>query len=391
MDQQLVLVCLLVGTGRKENPFVVAANANDLVGQVKQIILKEKPRTFESIEADELVLYRCRNQDPLDLNILQKLEKPAAQVVLQMHVGGLVEEMTVFSKLRKYFEVPPEDERIHVLVKLPLQAVPKIAAARWSKVMPYILMVEQLLLDDDKDKAAAAAAMSASSSASLVARQAAALSTTQSPSAAMALQEPKKRGAGKRLTDKERMEILSVIDSGAKITHVDLALRYGISESAIRKLRKNKGEVQKRYLLGNKHVRDLRQRGSKLGNAAFEDELYRLIFEMQSHESRLSSTFVRKKALEIAPKYNMMSFKASAGWYRRFCSRYHLNANTGALHLQSLVDDADEAASSMMQQNLMQMHIESMNHAHLHAHHMTVHDVVGDEITDSADVAEHII
>ncbi|RHY92575.1 hypothetical protein DYB35_007344 [Aphanomyces astaci] len=388
MDQQLVLVCLLVGTGKKENPFVVAAGATDLVGQVKQVILKEKPRTFESIEADELVLYRCRNQDPLDLNILQKLEKPGAQVVLQMHVGGLVEEMTVFSKLRKYFEVPPEDERIHVLVKLPLQAVPKVAAARAARgiTMDKKLTAKQLLLDDDKDKAAAM------SSTSLAARQAAALSVAQSPSAAMALQEPKKRGAGKRLTDKERMEILNVIDSGAKITHVDLALRYGISESAIRKLRKNKGEVQKRYLLGNKHVRDLRQRGSKLGNAAFEDELYRLIFEMQTHESRLSSTFVRKKALEIAPKYNMVSFKASAGWYRRFCSRYHLNANTGALHLQSLVDDSDDP-SSMMQQNLMQMHIESMNHAHLHAHHhMTVHDVVGDDMADAAaDVAETII
>ncbi|RHZ20675.1 hypothetical protein DYB37_001417 [Aphanomyces astaci] len=388
MDQQLVLVCLLVGTGKKENPFVVAAGATDLVGQVKQVILKEKPRTFESIEADELVLYRCRNQDPLDLNILQKLEKPGAQVVLQMHVGGLVEEMTVFSKLRKYFEVPPEDERIHVLVKLPLQAVPKVAAARAARgiTMDKKLTAKQLLLDDDKDKAAAM------SSTSLAARQAAALSVAQSPSATMALQEPKKRGAGKRLTDKERMEILNVIDSGAKITHVDLALRYGISESAIRKLRKNKGEVQKRYLLGNKHVRDLRQRGSKLGNAAFEDELYRLIFEMQTHESRLSSTFVRKKALEIAPKYNMVSFKASAGWYRRFCSRYHLNANTGALHLQSLVDDSDDP-SSMMQQNLMQMHIESMNHAHLHAHHhMTVHDVVGDDIADAAaDVAETII
>ncbi|ETV76944.1 hypothetical protein H257_09354 [Aphanomyces astaci] len=388
MDQQLVLVCLLVGTGKKENPFVVAAGATDLVGQVKQVILKEKPRTFESIEADELVLYRCRNQDPLDLNILQKLEKPGAQVVLQMHVGGLVEEMTVFSKLRKYFEVPPEDERIHVLVKLPLQAVPKVAAARAARgiTMDKKLTAKQLLLDDDKDKAAAM------SSTSLAARQAAALSVAQSPSATMALQEPKKRGAGKRLTDKERMEILNVIDSGAKITHVDLALRYGISESAIRKLRKNKGEVQKRYLLGNKHVRDLRQRGSKLGNAAFEDELYRLIFEMQTHESRLSSTFVRKKALEIAPKYNMVSFKASAGWYRRFCSRYHLNANTGALHLQSLVDDSDDP-SSMMQQNLMQMHIESMNHAHLHAHHhMTVHDVVGDDMADAAaDVAETII
>ncbi|KAG9411948.1 hypothetical protein AC1031_017586 [Aphanomyces cochlioides] len=289
-----------------------------------------------------------------------------------MHVGGLVEEMTVFSKLRKYFDVPPEEERIHILVKLPIQAVPKIAAARANRGLDKKLTAKQLLMDDEKDKA-------------LVAVRAV---SGQSPSATMALQEPKKRGAGKRLTDKERMEILSVIDTGAKITHVELALRYGISESAIRKLRKNKNEVQKRYLLGNKHVRDLRQRGSKLGNAAFEDELYRLIFEMQTHESRISSTFVRKKALEIAPKYNMVSFKASAGWYRRFCSRYHLNANTGSLHLQSLVDDTEDPA--VMQQNLMQMHIESMNSAHLHAHHM-VHDVVSDEIAAEAAAAETII
>ncbi|KAF0694264.1 Aste57867_14859 [Aphanomyces stellatus] len=374
MEERLVLVCLLVGTGKKENPFVVSAGANDLVGQVKQLILKEKPRTFETIEADELVLYRCRNQQPLDLNILQKLEKPAAQIVLQMHVGGLVEEMTVFSKLRKYFETPPEEERIHILVKLPMQAVPKVAAARAARGLDKKLTAKQLLLDDEKDKAASATARGGMSSA-------------PSPSAAMALQEPKKRGAGKRLTDKERMEILAVIDTGAKITHVELALRYGISESAIRKLRKNKGEVQKRYYLGNKHVRDLRQRGSKLGNAAFEDELYRLIFEMQTHESRLSSTFVRKKALEIAPKYNMVSFKASAGWYRRFCSRYHLNANTGALHLQALVEDPDDP--SVMQQNLMQMHIESMNSAHL-GHHM-VHDVVSDDIAAAAAAAETII
>jgi hypothetical protein len=129
-EEKLVLVCLLVGTGKKENPFVVAASGNELVGELKQAILREKPRTFDAIEADELILYRCRNVHPLDPTILQKLEKPAAPIVLQMHVGGLVEEMTVFSKIRKYFEILPEDERIHILVKLPMSALPKVVASR---------------------------------------------------------------------------------------------------------------------------------------------------------------------------------------------------------------------------------------------------------------------
>ncbi|OQR92746.1 hypothetical protein THRCLA_22362, partial [Thraustotheca clavata] len=237
MDEKLVVVCLLVGTGKKEGPFVVATSANDLVGELKQAILKEKPRTFGDIEADELILYRCRNVQPLDANILQKLEKPAAQIVLQMQVGGLVEEMTVFSKLRKYFEVRPEEERIHILVKLPMAAVSKVAASRSARLS---LDKKLGVMETEEERAMARVVASA-----------------PSPSASMAMQEPKKRGAGKRLTDKERMEILQVIDTGAKVTHVELALRYGISESAIRKLRKNKMEVQKRYMLGNKHVRDL--------------------------------------------------------------------------------------------------------------------------------------
>ncbi|OQR98096.1 hypothetical protein ACHHYP_09204 [Achlya hypogyna] len=359
MEDKLVVVCLLVGTGKKEGPFVVATTGSDLVGELKQAILREKPRTFETIEADELVLYRCRNVQPLDANILQKLEKPAAQIVLQMQVGGLVEEMTVFSKLRKYFDTRPEEERIHILVKLPMAAVSKVAASRSTRLA---LDKKIGVLGDSEDDRAMAR-----------------LAIAPSPSASMAMQEPKKRGAGKRLTDKERMEILNVIETGTKVTHVELALRYGISESAIRKLRKNKIEVQKRYMLGNKHVRDLRQRGSKLGNAAFEDELYRVIFDLQSHESRMSSTFVRKKALEIAPKYNMTAFKASAGWYRRFCSRYHLNpGNTTALQLQALVDevageDAVQAAVQA-QQHLINMQMMEMTHSHhLHAH--MVHDV----------------
>jgi len=130
LDEKLVLVCLLIGTGKKENPFVVTAAKQELVGELKKAVLKEKPRTFENIEADELTLYRCKSTQPFDAVMLQKLEKAMPNTLLQLQMSNILEEMTVVSKLRKYFECEPEDERIHVLVKLPIPSALKSAKAK---------------------------------------------------------------------------------------------------------------------------------------------------------------------------------------------------------------------------------------------------------------------
>lgn len=138
------------------------------------------------------------------------------------------------------------------------------------------------------------------------------------------------RGAGRRLNDQERMEILDILAREAKVKNVDLAKRYGVSEGAIRKLKQVKDRIRDRYYLGNEHNRDKRKRGGFARNAQFEQELYQWICRMREAQAYqllpLTQTAVRQQAMLLAQKYERMgTFKASPGWFARFCSRHRLD------------------------------------------------------------------
>ncbi|CAI5724027.1 hypothetical protein KXD40_001062 [Peronospora effusa] len=138
------------------------------------------------------------------------------------------------------------------------------------------------------------------------------------------------RGAGRRLNDQERMEILEIIQREAKVKNVDLAKRYGVSEGAIRKLKQMKDTVRNRYFMGNEHNRDKRKRGGFKRNAPFEEELYQWIVRMRDSQPYqlmpLTQTAVRQQAIVLAKNYDKMAnFKASPGWFARFCSRHQLD------------------------------------------------------------------
>ncbi|CAH0479674.1 unnamed protein product [Peronospora belbahrii] len=138
------------------------------------------------------------------------------------------------------------------------------------------------------------------------------------------------RGAGRRLNDQERMEILEIIQREAKVKNVDLAKRYGVSEGAIRKLKQMKDTVRNRYYMGNEHNRDKRKRGGFKRNAPFEEELYQWIVRMRESQPYqlmpLTQTAVRQQAIVLAKNYDKMAnFKASPGWFARFCSRHQLD------------------------------------------------------------------
>lgn len=139
-----------------------------------------------------------------------------------------------------------------------------------------------------------------------------------------------RRGAGRRLNDQERMEILDIMATEAKVKNVDLAKRYGVSEGAIRKLKQIKDTVRDRYVLGNELNRDKRKRGGFRRNAQFEQELYEWICRMRETQAYqlipLTQTAVRQQAITLAKKYETMAtFKASPGWFARFCSRHRLD------------------------------------------------------------------
>ncbi|TDH65867.1 hypothetical protein CCR75_004050 [Bremia lactucae] len=138
------------------------------------------------------------------------------------------------------------------------------------------------------------------------------------------------RGAGRRLNDQERMEILEIIQRESKVKNVDLAKRYGVSEGAIRKLKQMKDTIRSRYHMGNEHNRDKRKRGGFKRNAPFEEELYQWIVRMRESQPYqlmpLTQTAVRQQAIILSKNYEKMTnFKASPGWFARFCSRHRLD------------------------------------------------------------------
>jgi hypothetical protein len=159
-----------------------------------------------------------------------------------------------------------------------------------------------------------------------------------------------RRGAGRRLNDQERMEIIEILSRETKVKNVELAKRYGVSEGAIRKLKQMKDAVRDRYVMGNEQNRDKRKRGGFVRNAKFEQELYDWICRMRETQAYqlvpLTQTAVRQEAMLLAKKYDSMAtFKASPGWFARFCARHRLDppvhAGTGLA-----ADDITLAAST---------------------------------------------
>ncbi|KAG2768251.1 hypothetical protein PC129_g16539 [Phytophthora cactorum] len=72
-----------------------------------------------------------------------------------------------------------------------------------------------------------------------------------------------RRGVGKRLTDGQRVEILKLFQSGAAVTEADVARRYGVTRSAIWRLRRSGQHILERYQEGDVQSRDERRRGAK--------------------------------------------------------------------------------------------------------------------------------
>ncbi|KAF1333656.1 Heat shock factor protein 2, partial [Globisporangium splendens] len=136
-----------------------------------------------------------------------------------------------------------------------------------------------------------------------------------------------KQGHGRRLTDKERMEIIELTRQNPRIKHVELASKYSVNESTIRKWRQkvNADKIETRYESGVEAARDARQRGQAVKNAAFDTTMYEWICSIRSQSIDLPPVKIREKARQLAESYDgMQDFKASSGWYYRFCRRYGL-------------------------------------------------------------------
>lgn len=135
------------------------------------------------------------------------------------------------------------------------------------------------------------------------------------------------KGRGKRLTDCERMEIIAKLeDPECALSRAACAKDYGVSPAAISKLMKGSQAVKKRYSdAGESGQRDKRQRGGLSRSVRFEDELFQWISSVRARKVPLLVSHVQQKAKLLAAQHGAKEdFKASNGWYYRFCGRYGL-------------------------------------------------------------------
>ncbi|OQS01941.1 hypothetical protein THRCLA_21557 [Thraustotheca clavata] len=136
----------------------------------------------------------------------------------------------------------------------------------------------------------------------------------------------------KRLTDKQRLEILDLLENDPSVTKVELGRRYGISGSAITKLHHNAEVIRSRHADGSIALRDNRQRGTKAIAQPFEEKLYRWLYALESHRLSVSPAQVMEKAELLSAHEAVPNFAASNGWYYRFLNRYGFKTSATIKH-----------------------------------------------------------
>ncbi|TMW65329.1 hypothetical protein Poli38472_007971 [Pythium oligandrum] len=162
------------------------------------------------------------------------------------------------------------------------------------------------------------------------------------------------KGTGRRLSDQERMEIISKLEGDKpRASAAECARQYGVSSAAITKLMKMKDKIKQRFKENNAFSQQ-RKRGGTERHAVFEDELFEWINRQQAATgaTQLSAAKIQEKAQELLKAHDLGSFRASKGWYYRFCRRYGLSRSsfggdevdqddTMLGHSESEVDDPD--------------------------------------------------
>ncbi|KAG6580324.1 Heat shock factor protein 2 [Phytophthora cinnamomi] len=139
------------------------------------------------------------------------------------------------------------------------------------------------------------------------------------------------QGRGRRLTDRERLEIGEYARLHPQVKHVDLAAAYHVNESTIRKWRRESNACKVRARCASSGS-DARRRGQAERAREFDLQLFNWICDCRGRGERRRPIQVRAKARELATTFEQMgNFKASSGWYYRFCRRFNLTLDgTGA-------------------------------------------------------------
>lgn len=132
----------------------------------------------------------------------------------------------------------------------------------------------------------------------------------------------------KRLSEKDRLEIISKLSRPDPPSKRSIAREYDVSDGSVRKIWKQKEEIQVRSMLMSPETRARTFRQSKGNFPEVEERLFTWIDEMRQANVTVSPTLALTKAKQIAAGLLISEddFKASWQWLQNFKKRKGLHA-----------------------------------------------------------------
>lgn len=127
----------------------------------------------------------------------------------------------------------------------------------------------------------------------------------------------------------ERKKILEIFKSdeanGTKTTNAKIARQFNVSHTAIRRMRLQSDEYEKR--IQNDEMLDTKlKRFHNPKNPVLEEILYKWYKKKMTDGQPMSMALIKEKALLINQEIDgKTDFKASTGWFIRFKKRYSIN------------------------------------------------------------------
>ena len=124
------------------------------------------------------------------------------------------------------------------------------------------------------------------------------------------------------LTLKQKIEILTKLDSKPKPSYRQISAEYGCSIGVITNILKNKEDIQKLYIENSSDKRH------RLIRNCDNEELNNIVFEFfkacRAKGIPVSGPMIQQRAKQIAEALGNENFQASNGWLEKFRLRHNI-------------------------------------------------------------------
>ena len=123
----------------------------------------------------------------------------------------------------------------------------------------------------------------------------------------------------KTLTLAERVEVLRKLDQ--KDSQASIALQFGVNQSAISRIRKNKDNIFQEWH-SNSNPQRKRKRAGKSEDV--EEALLQWFSHARSRQIPVSGPLLMEKATQLAEGMGLVDFKPTSGWLERWKDRHSI-------------------------------------------------------------------